>query len=314
MNLTLDQVRCFIAVAEELHFGRAAERLSMTQPPLSRQIQKLERSVGAALLDRDNRRVLLTPAGTAFLEDCYRMVNGLDQAVAHARRVEAGSAGTLHLGFTAVSAIGILGPLLGLLGRELSDVEVVLHEGVTGAQVDGIRRGELDLGLARPPFDTSALSSQVVAREPLRAAVPVDHPLAAVKGPLGPEDFDGVPVISYHPVQARYFHELTVRFLANGHPRVEQHVQQILTAVLLVSAGEGVALVPASAAALGVAGVRYKALTDLGGGHPESDPSRPVELHAIWVRGGMTPMLRQVLRLVRRSAEHVDEIVDAQIG
>ena len=124
---------------------------------------------------------------------------------------------------------------------------------------------------------------------------PSTIPLAAVEGPLGPEDFDGVPVISYHPVQARYFHELTVRFLANGHPRIEQHVQQILTAVLLVSANQGVALVPASAAALGVAGVRYKALTDLGGGHPESDPSRPVELHAMWVRGGMTPMLRQVL-------------------
>jgi DNA-binding transcriptional LysR family regulator len=109
MTVTLDQVRCFIAVAEELHFGRTAERLAMTQPPLSRQIQKLERAVGVGLLDRDNRRVLLTPAGTAFLEDCYRMVNTLDGATAHAQRVESGSAGTLHLGFTAVSAIGILG-------------------------------------------------------------------------------------------------------------------------------------------------------------------------------------------------------------
>src|SRR5262245_42615670 len=109
MSLTLDQVRCFVAVGEELHFGRAAERLAMTQPPLSRQIQKLERTVGAQLLERDNRRVALTAAGVAFLEDCYRLLNTMDGAVAHARRVEGGSAGTLNLGFTAVSAIGILG-------------------------------------------------------------------------------------------------------------------------------------------------------------------------------------------------------------
>ena len=307
MNVTLDQVRCFVAVAEELHFGRAAERLAMTQPPLSRQIQKLERVVGAQLLERDNRRVQLTPAGVAFLEDCYRLVTTLDEAVAHARRVEGGWAGTLHLGFTAVSAIGILGPLLGLLGSELPDVEVVLHERVTGAQVDGIRRGEVDLGLARPPFDTSALSSRVVAREPLRAVVAGDHPLAQARGPLGPEDFDGVPVIGYHPTTARYFHEMTVRFLVNGHSRIEQHVQQVLTAVILVAAGQGVAFVPATATLLGVEGVVFKPLTDLGGGHPDSDPARPVELHAIWGRGSMTPMLRQVLHLVQRSAHTLED-------
>jgi DNA-binding transcriptional LysR family regulator len=311
MSVTLDQVRCFVAVAEELHFGRAAERLAMTQPPLSRQIQKLERTVGAQLLDRDNRQVRLTAAGSAFLEDCYRLTTTLDQAVTNARLVEGGSAGTLHLGFTAVSAMAVLGPLLKLLGEELPDVEVVLHERVTGAQVDGIRRGEIDLGLARPPFDTSLLSSRVVLREPLRAVLPVGHPLAAARGPLGPEDFDGVPVISYHPVTARYFHEMTVRFLVNGQSRIKQHVQQILTAELLVAAGEGVAFVPASAALLGVQGVVLKPLVGLEGGHPDSDSTRPVELHAIWGRGTLTPMLRRVLHLVQRSADQIDDALGA---
>lgn len=311
MDATLDQVRCFVAVGEELHFGRAAERLAMTQPPLSRQIQKLERVVGVQLLERDNRRVQLTAAGMTFLEDCYRLLNTLDGAVAHARRVEGGSAGTLGLGFTAGSAIGILGPLMRLLGSELPDVEVVLHERVTGAQVDGIRRGEIDLGLARPPFDTSVLSARVVAREPLRAVVPDDHPLAGVHGPLGPEDFDNLSVISYHPVQARYFHEMTVRFLVNSHSRIEQHVQQILTAVLLVAARKGVAFVPASAALLGVQGVVFRSLVDFDGGHPDSDPARPVELHAIWARGGLTPLLRQVLHLVQRSHQESDDALGA---
>lgn len=305
--ITLDQVRCFIAVAEELHFGRAAKRLAMTQPPLSRQIQKLERTVGATLLERSSRGVALTLAGSGFLDNAYRIANALEHAVAHARRVESGSAGTVNLGFTAASAVRLLGPLLVRLGTALPDVDVILHERVTGAQVDGIRRGELDLGLARPPFDTSVLSSRVVVREPLYAVVPEAHPLARVRGPLGPGDFDGLPVISYHPVQARYFHELTVRFLVNGQSQIVQHVQQILTAVLLVAAGEGVALVPASTAALGVPGVTYKRLDDLEGGHPDSDPLRPVELHAIWARGGLTPLLRQVLHHVQEIAHDVDD-------
>lgn len=298
-----------MAVAEELHFGRAAARLAMTQPPLSRQIQRLERAVGAQLLERDNRQVRLTAAGTAFLEDSYRMLNTMDAAVEHARRIEGGSAGTLRLGFTAMSAVGILGPLLRLLGEELPDVEVILHERVTRAQVEGIRRGEIDLGLARPPFDTSVLSSRVVLREPLRAVVPVGHPLATVRGPLGPEDFDGVRVVSYDPITARYFHEIAVRFLLNGHARIEQRVQQILTAVQLVAAGQGVTFAPASSELLGVQGVVWKPLVELDGGHPDSDPARPVELHAIWARGALSPLLREVLHLVQRSAH--DDTLDA---
>jgi DNA-binding transcriptional LysR family regulator len=297
MDVTFTQVRCFVAVAEELHFGRAAQRLLMTQPPLSRQIQKLEHIVGARLLERDNRQVALTLAGHAFLEDAYRLLNTVDQAVEQARRVEAGSAGTLHLGFTAVSAIGLLGPVLKLLDREVPDMEVVLHERVTASQVEGISRGELDIGLARAPFDTSILSSRIIVREPLYAAVPLGHRLADINGPLRPEDLDGQSVISYHPIQARYFHELTVRYLVNAQARIEQRVQQVLTALLLVAAGKGVAFVPATARLLGVPGVTYKELVQMGDHeHASTDPMRPVELHAIWRRGVMTPLLRNVLQ------------------
>jgi DNA-binding transcriptional LysR family regulator len=297
MDVTFTQVRCFVAVAEELHFGRAAKRLQMTQPPLSRQIQKLEHQVGARLLERDNRNVSLTLAGRAFLEDAYRLLTTVDQAIEQARRVEAGSSGTLHLGFTAVSAIGLLGPLLEHLDREMPDVEVVLHERVTAGQVEGIHRGELDIGLGRAPFDTSLLASRVVVREPLYAAVPSGHRLEEIDRPLRPKDFDGQSVISYHPIEARYFHELTVRYLVNAQARVEQRVQQVLTALLLVSAGKGVAFVPATARLLGVSGVSYKPLVQMGDHqHAATEPTRPVELHAIWQRGAMTPLLRNVLR------------------
>jgi DNA-binding transcriptional LysR family regulator len=297
--ITLDQVRSFVAVAEELHFGRAAERLQMTQPPLSRQIQKLEKTIGARLLERDNRRVALTGAGQAFLDEAYRLLNLVEGAGDLARRVDAGAAGVVRIGFTAVSAISILGPLVRQVTKELPGVEVILSERVTGAQVDGIRRGELDIGLARPVFDTSLLSSTVILREPLMAAVPAAHPLARSTTPLTPTDFDGQAVISYHPQQSRYFHELTVRFLASAHPRIEQRVQQVLTAMLLVAAESGVALVPASAASLGVAGVAFLPL-DHGGGDTrlDADAERPIELHAIWSRGAVSPVVRRVLEVV----------------
>jgi DNA-binding transcriptional LysR family regulator len=302
--ITLDQVRSFVAVAEELHFGRAAERLQMTQPPLSRQIQKLEKSVGAQLLERDNRRVALTGAGAAFLDEAYRLLNLVEGAGDLARRVDAGAAGVVRLGFTAVSAISILGPLLRRLTAELPDVEVLLSERVTNAQVDGIRRGELDIGLARPPFDTTLLRSRVVLREPLVAVVPAGHPLAALERPLTPTDLDGEPVIGYHPDQSRYFHELAVRFLANAHPRIEQRVHQVLTAMLLVSAERGIALAPASAASLGVSGVAFLPL-DHGGGDSrlDADPQRPVELHAIWSRESVSPVVRRVLEVVTAVVE-----------
>lgn len=297
--ITLDQVRSFVAVAEELHFGRAAERLRMTQPPLSRQIQKLEKAVGAQLLERDNRRVALTGAGMAFLDEAYRMLNLVESAGDLARRVDAGAAGVVRLGFTAVSAISVLGPVLRRLTAELPDVEVLLSERVTLAQVDGIRRGELDLGLARPPFDTGLLSSRVVSREPLMAVVPVGHPLADLDRPLTPQDFDGQPVIGYHPQQSRYFHELSVRFLANAHPRIEQRVHQVLTAMLLVAAERGLAIAPASARSLHVEGVVFKWLARGGGdSRLDADPERPVELHAIWAREAVSPVVRRVLGVI----------------
>ncbi|MEV5961988.1 LysR family transcriptional regulator [Kribbella sp. NPDC051952] len=286
---SLDQLSAFVAVAEELHFGRAADRLNMTQPPLSRQVQKLERTVGVRLLERDNRRVALTEAGKAFLTEARRVLALVETAGDLARRVDQGAAGTLRLGFTATSAIRTLGPLLRRISEELPGVDVILHERVTPAQLDGLLRGELDLALGRPPFDSRLFDSRVVFREPLCAVVPSNHRLAAVDRPLTPADFADEPVISYSPTQARYFHELTVRFLADAHPRIEQRVQQILTVVLLVAAGRGVALVPSSARSLGVEGVAYREV---------GVPGEPVELHAIWNRDATSPVLQRVLAML----------------
>src|SRR3954469_16871926 len=177
MAFTLEQLRGFVAVADELHFGRAAARLKMTQPPLSRQIQKLERVVGAQLLERDNRRVTLTSAGRAFLVEARRLLSLADAAPEVARRVSSGASGVVRIGFTAAATYGVLGQLLNDLARELPDVDVDLAEMVTREQVAGLLKEEVDLGLARPPFDADAFGSRLLHREALLVAAPVGHRL-----------------------------------------------------------------------------------------------------------------------------------------
>ena len=280
---TLDQARAFIAVAEELHFGRAAQRLAMTQPPLSRQIQKLEKSIGVQLLERDNRTVELTVAGRAFLAEARKLVVAADRAPAMARRIAAGSAGVLRIGFTATSGYGMLGRLLAELDKELPDVDVELAELVTVDQVRALLDGELDLGLARPPFDTAQFGSTLVSTEELRLVVPAGHPLAGLGRPVAPRQLADVDLVMYSPATSRYFHDLVVRLLPAGRGNVVHTVSQIATMVSLVAAGRGVALVPESAQVLGIPGVAYLPLADHGAGR--------VELHALWNRESRNPAL-----------------------
>lgn len=290
---TLDQLRGFVAVAEELHFGRAAERLRMTQPPLSRQIQKLERAVGVQLLERDNRKVELTAAGTAFLVDARRMLGLADSALDHTRRIHAGSAGTVRIGFTATAAFGVLTTLLNRVGTALPDLELDLYEMVTREQVGGLQRLELDLGLARPPFDPSTFASRPLHREALLLAVPSHHPLARHGRPVVADELLHQPLIMHSPTRARYFYDLVVRLLPVAEQNVVHSVSQVLTMLWLVAAGRGVAFVPASATRLGIAGVRYLPLAGV--------PAEPVELHLLWLREARNPALHSVLETVAQS-------------
>lgn len=287
---TFDQLAGFVAVAEELHFGRAAERLNMTQPPLSRQIQKLEKAVGTELLERDNRKVQLTPAGRSFLDEARRLIALAERAPVTARRIASGRSGLLRIGFTAASGFSILGPLLEEIAAALPDVDIDLQELVTGEQILGLATGELDLGLARPPFDQKVLNSHLLYREAMVLAVPVGHPLAGLARPVADADLKDEALIMHSPTKARYFYDLVVRMIPIQHTNVVHSVSQILTMVSLVAAKRGVAFVPHSATVLGVPGVRFLPL--------ESSVDDPVELHAIWTRHITSPALARVLRLL----------------
>lgn len=285
---TFDQLAGFIAVAEELHFGRAAEKLNMTQPPLSRQIQKLEKSIGTELLERDNRKVELTPAGTAFLDEAKRLMALAQRAPVTARRIATGRSGVLRVGFTAASGFSILGPLLEEIASIVPEVDIDLQELVTGEQIQRLLTGELDLGLARPPFDRDVFDSHLLYREAMVLAVPTGHRLADLSRPVADEDFRDEPLIMHSPAKAAYFYDLVIRLHSIQHGNVVHTVSQILTMVSLVAAKRGVAFVPHSATLLAIKGVEF---LPLAGGSGEE----PVELHAIWNRKVANPALRRLL-------------------
>lgn len=295
---TLDQARSFITVAEELHFGRAAHRLNMTQPPLSRQIQKLEREVGVELLERDKRSVVLSAAGQAFLVEARKLVAAADRAPQTARRIARGSAGIIRIGFTAASGYSILGPILREISEALPEVDVELQELVTSEQIQALSRGDLDLGLARPPFDTDRFASRLLFSEDLQLAVPSGHPFERLGRPVTSADLRDTPLIMHSPTKARYFYDLTVRVMPIEHHNVIHTVSQILTMVALVASGRGVAVVPASTRTLHLDGVSY---LPLAGVAPDA-----VQLHAIWNRDSANPALARALALLDTSATAVD--------
>ena len=252
----LSQLRCFVAVAEELHFGRAAERLNMTQPPLSRQIQLLEHHVGVQLLERSSRTVRLTAAGKAFLPEALRIVRLADEAAFIARRVAKGEHGRLAIGFTSASGYALLPEVVRRLRLHAPNVVLTLKELVSTSQVEALNAGQLDIGLLRPHSLSGDLESVQVLREGMMLAIP------AAEADQWPEQptlacLHHKPFIMYSPYEARPFYQLlSGRFERAGvAPDVVEHCGQVHTMLALVNAGIGAALVAESCARLQFDGV-----------------------------------------------------------
>ena len=288
----LAQLRCFVTVAEELHFGRAAARLHMTQPPLSRQIQVLEHILDVALFERTSRSVRLTPAGASFLPEAKRLLRFAEEAAAVAKRTASGQAGLLKIGFTAASAHAFLPALIEAGRTHLPSIELFLREMVTAEQIEALESGQLDVGLVRPPVTGGDLNSMRVLCEPLLAALPRGHSLTRNET-IAIKDLDGEPFIMYSPFKSRYFYDLLVAQFAKAKilPRYVQHLSQIHSILSLVRAGLGAALVPASASNLRLKDVVLKPV--------RIRPPKPVELYLVWRRGHASPQLSSFLTVVR---------------
>ncbi len=292
----LSQLRCFVAVAEELHFGRAALRLNMTQPPLSRQIQILERVLDVVLLERSNRTVKLTPAGQSFLSEARRMLKLAESAALLAKRVANGKAGSINIGFTATSAYSYVPELVAACRRELPDVEIALKEMVSGDQLKRLGSGEIDIGLLRPPIPRTGLSAFRVTSEPLIAAVPAGHALARAEA-IAIEDLAAEPFIMYAPYEARYFHDLLVELFSRAGlvPNYVQHLAQIHSILAMVHSGVGVALVPQAATNLHFSGVALRPV--------DLPRQRPAELFFVSREDNDNPLLPIVAALAKGLAQ-----------
>ncbi|HXB51844.1 MAG TPA: LysR substrate-binding domain-containing protein [Rhizomicrobium sp.] len=295
----LRQLRCFVAAAEELHFGRAAARMNMTQPPLSRQIQLLEHVLGVKLLDRTSRAVKLTPAGRVFLLEARRILRLTESAALATRRIASGEAGTIALGFTAASGYSFLPRLLLQRASHAPNIDVVLKEMVSSEQMESLLTGRIDVGLLRPPIGRGEFTVLKVAEERLVAALPVGDP-RLVEAMLTLTHFDRRPLIMYSAEGARYFHDMLGElFEAEGiSPIAIQSLSQIHSMLALVRAGIGAALVPEAAQSLHFDDVHFRPV--------ETDPLAPVELYAAWRSDNDNPALAAFLDLLRPEPEASD--------
>ena len=260
--MNLRHLTYFVAVAEERHFGRAAERLHMAQPPLSQAIQQLESEVGVMLLDRTTRRVDLTAAGTAYLDRARAILSEVEQAGQHARRVASGVVGHLTLGCVGSATYSLLPTLSQRLTTELPGVDLAFRGDMLGPDlIDALRSGTIDVALLRPPVSDPRLVVEVLRRERLMVALPADHPLAS-RTQVPASALAGVPLIVHSAERHSVMYSVVLGILrrAGVEPLIRHQVDETSTLITLVAGGLGVAVVPQPVTALALAGVSYRPL------------------------------------------------------
>ncbi len=290
--MELRHLRYFIAVAEELHFGRAAQRLYIAQPPLSQQIQQLERELGFALFHRTNRRVSLTPAGQAFLDEARATISHLEEAVRSSRRVARGEVGWLGIGFVGTAIYRLLPAALSAYRRRYPEVDLVLRELVSARQAQALRDRRIHVGLARPPVIEEGLVGEPLLEEPLLAALPALHPLAArTQIPLPALAEEPFILFPRNPKPSYADFLISACEEAGFRPHVAQEAAEIHTAIALVAAGLGVTLVPASARSVHWEGMVYR---------PLAEPAPRTTLAAVYRRDDTSPVLESFLEVLRQ--------------
>jgi DNA-binding transcriptional LysR family regulator len=294
MSIELRQLRYFVAVAEEMHFGRAAERLHMTQPPLSQTIQALEAALGTPLFLRTRRSVALTPAGTAMLLQARRLLRQAEALPELARRAAAGESGRLSLAFVSTADYSVLPPFLREFREKYPQVQIDLREATTDVQLEELAHGRIDAGLLIPPLPDrlrADLDYTKVLAEPLVLAAPKGMAALRGKASVPLRAVADVPLIIFPRRIAPAFHDAILACFRNAGltPQIGQEAIQMQTIVSLVSAGMGIALVPQSVSNLKRPGVEYKQLLDR---------TPLTETGMAWRRDNASPVLHAFLKLL----------------
>ncbi|MBC3919958.1 LysR family transcriptional regulator [Undibacterium sp. CY18W] len=271
--MELRHLRYFIAVAEELHFTRAAERLHIGQPPLSHAIQMLEADVGAQLFERSKRWVRLTEAGKLFLQDARHILALSEQASETARRAQRGETGELRIGFTfSTPFTPLFAAVINGYRQQYPDVTLTLREMATNKQLEALSQHSLDVGFIRPPEGgelargvSSPLRFKTLREDPLVVVLPTTHALAKKKK-VPMQDLAQLPFIMYPPSAGTgiYPHILRLCHAAGFAPRVTQEANDASTIIGLVAAGCGISILPGSFYTIHFDGICYRPVADAG--------------------------------------------------
>jgi DNA-binding transcriptional LysR family regulator len=257
MDIALDDFRALVALAETLHFGRAADRLHVSQPALSKRIRRIEDRVGGPVLIRHHRDARLTEAGRLLVERGRHLVRESDTTLALAQRASRGEAGVLRIGFGIASLLGLLPGVLLRFRRAYPDVQLQLRDMSTPEQVGSLRDGSIDIGFVRLPVSDQRLMMRPVLHERLVAALgPASpwNPRLALRS-VASEPFI---IIARARSASFYDHALSVCAAAGFTPHVVQEANELFTVLSLVGAGLGVSLVPRSAALMRLPDVRFR--------------------------------------------------------
>lgn len=296
--IELRQFRQFIAVAEELSFRRAAERLNMAQPPLTATIKRIEDEVGAILIERTNRIERLTEAGRVFLDEARKTVNQAERAMLAAQRAGAGLTGTLRVTFVASAAREILPSILLRFREHYPAVKLELREAMTTQQLASLANNDSDLGFVIPPLqDAENLKIEVVARNRLVAALPEGHPLTKA-AQITLADMSHESWILFAARQGPGLHRIihTACAKAGFSPRIGQEAPQMDTIANLVAGGMGVALVSRALATSGRKGVAFREL---------AGPGTPVEFELAIAYAHSSPVLDAFVAATRLHAKMI---------
>jgi len=290
--MELRHLRYFVAVAEELHFGRAAKRLYIAQPPLSQQIHQLEEELEVLLFKRTNRRVELTDAGQTFLSEAYKILAQVEQAKLLAQRTARGEVGKLALGFVSSAAFELLPHLLYAYREQYPQIYVSLHEMEKDEQIAALFARQIQVGLLRPPINSFELCSEIILQEPLLLALPSQHQLVS-KAQISIHDLVNETFVLQprHWTLGLYDHVMSLCYSAGFSPNVKQEAADTYLLIGLVAANMGISLVPASAQFVRSQGVVYRRL--------EGDTTQ-IEMVMVWRRDDHSPVVEGFLELARQ--------------
>jgi len=291
--MELRHLRYFVAVAEELHFGRAAARLHMAQQPLSRQIRQLESELDVSLFQRTKRTIRLTEAGEAFWEEAQKTLRQAERAIAVAQRVSRGEAGSLQIGFTGPILNSVLPTIVRQFKARYPDIHLELNRLSTMEQIDALLNQNIQVGLLHPPINTPSLAQEVIYQEPLIVAIPEGHPLSHHSSEsISVKALANEPFILFPRKVGPTLYDAIISFCQQSgfSPTVVQEVFPQQTILGLVASGHGISLIHASVERIQQRGVIIRSLKEI---------TPQLESAIVWSPDTPHPALLKLLKVIR---------------